>query len=68
MAVDRIDNRFGSIAIRKGYITAEQLIDALNQQVRENVYKNQHRLIGSILREMKYLTVEQIDEILTEMI
>jgi hypothetical protein len=68
MAADKIDKRFGSIAIRKGYITTEQLIDALTLQVKENIYKNQHRLIGSIMREMGYLTVKQIDEILTDMI
>jgi hypothetical protein len=68
MAVDKIDKRFGSIAIRKGFITTEQLIDALTLQVRENIYKSEHRLIGSILREMGYLSVDQIDEILTDMI
>ena len=68
MAVDTIDKRFGSIAIRKGYITTEQLIEALTQQVRENIYENQHRLIGSILRERGHLTLEQIDEILAAMI
>lgn len=66
--VDHIDKRFGSIAIRKGFITPEQLIEALTAQVKENVYENHHRLIGSILREKGYMTIEQIDEVLNEML
>jgi hypothetical protein len=67
MAIEDLDLRFGSIAVKKGFITSEQLIEVLSIQATENVEDNRHRIIGTILRERKYLTIEQIDEVLKEM-
>ncbi|MCP4672824.1 MAG: hypothetical protein GY857_16125 [Desulfobacula sp.] len=67
MAIKDLDQRFGSIAVRKGYISSEQLIDALSIQATENVEDNTHRIIGTILREKGYLSIEQINEILQDM-
>ena len=68
MAIEDLDLRFGSVAVRKGFITSEQLIEVLSIQATENVENNTHRIIGTILREKEYLTIEQIDEVLKEMI
>jgi hypothetical protein len=67
MAIEDLDLRFGSIAVKKGFITSEQLIEVLSIQATENVENNTHRIVGTILREKKYLTIEQIDEVLKEM-
>jgi hypothetical protein len=67
MAIEDLDLRFGSVAVRKGFITSEQLIEVLSIQATENVENNTHRIIGTILREKEYLTIEQIDEVLKEM-
>jgi hypothetical protein len=67
MAIEDLDLRFGSVAVRKEFITSEQLIEALSIQATENVENNTHRIIGTILREKEYLTIEQIDEVLKEM-
>jgi len=67
MTIGDLDQRFGSIAVKKGFITSEQLMDALKIQITENVESNKHRLIGSILREMGFMTVGQIDEVLKDM-
>ena len=67
MAIEDLDLRFGSIAVKKGFITSEQLIEVLSIQATENVENNKHRIIGTILREKEYLSIEQIDEILKEM-
>ena len=67
MAIEDLDLRFGSIAVKKGFITSEQLIEVLSIQATENVENNMHRIVGTILREKKYLTIEQIDEVLKEM-
>jgi len=67
MAIEDLDLRFGSIAVKMGFITSEQLIEVLSIQATENVEYNQHRIIGTILREKEYLSIEQIDEILKEM-
>jgi hypothetical protein len=67
MAIEDLDLRFGSIAVKKGFIKSEQLIEVLSIQATENVENNKHRIIGTILREKEYLSIEQIDEILKEM-
>jgi len=67
MAIEDLDLRFGSIAVKKGFIKSEQLIEVLSIQATENVEDNKHRIIGTILREKEYLSIEQIDEILKEM-
>ncbi len=68
MLIQRNDNmehyekRFGLIAIEKGYLTPEQLIEALKIQVVEDVNKDPHRLIGEILLDMDIMTANQIEE------
>ena len=63
MTIKDLDNRFGTTAIKLGFITSEQLLEALTVQVKENVNDGIHRLIGSILREKGYMTVEQIEQV-----
>jgi hypothetical protein len=64
MAVKRIEKRFGTIAVEKGYITIDQLMDALDIQVRENVSRKRHRLIGKILYDLGFITIDQIERVL----
>jgi hypothetical protein len=39
MAIKRLEKRFGTIAVEKGFITVSQLMDAFEIQVREDVAK-----------------------------
>ena len=56
--------RFGAIAIEKGFISKEQLLEALQIQAEENIEKGTHRLIGQILIEKGYITQSQVDKVL----
>ena len=56
--------RFGSIAIRKGFLTIDQFIEAMKVQVKEDMEKAEHRLIGEILEELGLMTASQIREVL----
>ena len=67
MTVEVRDKRFGVIAVEKGFITNEQLFDAMKTQVEEDLEGKTHTLIGVILVRLGYLTHEQTDEILLEM-
>ena len=62
-----IEIRFGIVAIDKGFITAEQLIEALKTQVIGAIEQKEHKLIGTILLEMGLVTREQIDEVVIEL-
>ena len=59
--------RFGTIAVDKGFISEEQLINALELQAKENTIDGKHRLLGQIFLDEKLLTEKQVDEILETM-
>ena len=61
------DKRFGVIAVEKGFITKEQLFEAMKIQVEEDVSGKPHTLIGIILIKLGYLTKEEADHVLFEM-
>ncbi|MBW1692252.1 MAG: hypothetical protein DRG87_12485 [Deltaproteobacteria bacterium] len=59
------EKHFGLIAIEKGYITPHDLIEALKEQVEEDLGKGSHRLIGEILAGQGKMTDEQVEDVLT---
>jgi len=61
---DTIEERFGVIGERKGYITPAELVKALEIQALENIKDGVHRFVGEILIEQGYLTRVQLDDIL----
>lgn len=64
MSIEQLDRLFGVIAIEKGFISTEQLLDALNVQIKELLEQGEHGLIGAILIEKKFMTISQVDEVL----
>ncbi len=59
--------RFGSIAYHRGYVTKEQLQQALAEQVEDNLAGRPHRLLGAILLEKGWITPEQEKAVLEKM-
>jgi hypothetical protein len=64
METEHLEKRFGILAVEKGFITADQVIEALKIQVMEDVEKGKHRLIGLILLEQGLISLSQIEEVL----
>ena len=64
---ESIRKRFGVIAIEKGFITAKQLIHAIEEQIKDELGQERHRLIGEILCKKGYMTKPQCDEVLMEL-
>jgi hypothetical protein len=64
MTIEGRDKRFGVIGIDKGFITEDQLVEALRIQVEEDSSGKPHSLIGIILIRHGHLTKEQAEEIL----
>jgi len=62
-----LKKRFGTIAVNKGFISEEQLKEALAIQAQENIGRGTHRLIGQILLERGFIKESQIDEVLETM-
>ena len=59
--------QFGKIAVDIGFVTAEQLTEAIAEQAKDSLSNKQHRLIGSILFEHGWLTRYQIDIVVHEL-
>ena len=55
--------RFGSIAVQKGFISKEQLLKAMNEQIERDIDGLERRYIGSILYDLGYMDLDQIDEV-----
>jgi hypothetical protein len=64
MEIDHLEKRFGVLAVEKGFITADQVVEALRIQVLEDIERGGHRLIGRILLEKGQITLSQINEVL----
>ena len=58
------EERFGLHAVRRGFITQEELDNAIRVQQREVEDTGTKRFIGRILVDQGLLSISQIDEIL----
>jgi hypothetical protein len=62
--VGDFEKRFGTMAVEKRYVSREQLLEAMRIQVEQDLDGLEHRLIGSILFSMGYMTLEQVNEVI----
>ncbi len=60
----RYSPQFGKIAVDMGFITAEQLTEALAEQAMDSLSNRPHRFIGYILSVHGWITNDQIDSVL----
>ncbi|MBW1797864.1 MAG: hypothetical protein JRJ21_05540 [Deltaproteobacteria bacterium] len=60
---EQYEKRFGIIATEKGYITRNDLIEALSIQVHEDIKYGTHRLVGEIFLDQDKMTANQIEEV-----
>ena len=67
MSTQKIDDRFGVTAVKNGFISREQLFEALKIQLAEDLKGAKHRLLGEILRMKEYLTEAQINKVIASM-
>jgi len=65
--VSKLCRRFGTIAVKNGFITKDQLKDAFMAQLDDDLNGRDHRLIGTILFEKGLMTWEQVDRVLKEL-
>ena len=64
--IEHFEKQFGIIAIEKGFITSDNLIEALKIQVEEDIDYKTHRLIGEILMERDFINAAQIQDVLND--
>ena len=61
--IEYYEKRFGIIAIERGFISPEELIEALKVQVSEEIEMGKHRLLREILLYQDRITARQIDDV-----
>ncbi len=59
--------RFGYLAVKMGFSTADQVKEALAKQVEDNLAKRPHRLMGRILLDNDWITPQQIETVLKKL-
>lgn len=64
---ERYCSRFGKIAVDNGFLVAEQLQQALHEQVNDNLADRPHRVIGATCFDLGWMTPQQIEEVLNLM-
>ncbi|MEW6602733.1 MAG: hypothetical protein AB1499_17310 [Nitrospirota bacterium] len=58
--------RSGQIAVELGFITKAQLMEAINEQVEDDLNHHTHRFLMEILLDKGWISREQVDIILDE--
>ncbi|HEC12773.1 MAG TPA: hypothetical protein ENI80_05915 [Acidiferrobacteraceae bacterium] len=61
---ERYEKQFGVTAVEMGYITPDQLVEALRTQIQEDLEEGKHRLLGQILREQELMSPNDIETVL----
>jgi hypothetical protein len=65
--VSKLCRRFGTIAVKKGFVSAPQIKEAFMEQLDDDLNGKEHRLIGRILLEKDWMTWVQVDIVLKEL-
>ena len=66
--IEYYEKRFGITAVEMGFITSEELIEALRVQVMEDMRQEPHRLIGEILLDQDKMTASQVEHVVKTML
>jgi len=67
MTTEDKEERFGTIAQKKGYISWPQLLEALEIQIEENTKKGEDWFIGDVLCDLEFMTKLQVRDVLESM-
>jgi len=65
--VSKLCRRFGTIAVKNRFVSADQIKEAFMEQLDDDLNGREHRLIGTILFEKSLMTWEQVDIVLKEL-
>ena len=61
------EERFGTIAVKKRYISWPQLLEALEIQIEENTKKGEDWFIGDLLCDLEFMPKLQVRDVLESM-
>ncbi|MBI4840818.1 MAG: hypothetical protein HY803_07060 [candidate division NC10 bacterium] len=59
--------RFGMLAVELGYVSIQQVREAMGEQVDDDFANRPHRLLGDILVQKGWLTPREVNVVLKEL-
>lgn len=59
--------RFAELAVKKGFVDADRVKEALSEQLDDDLNNRPHRLIGRILLDKGWMSPQQIEMVLNEL-
>jgi hypothetical protein len=65
--VSKLCRRFGTIAVKKGFVSKDQIKEAFMEQLDDDLNGREHRLIGEILFEKELITWDQMTIVVKEL-
>lgn len=57
-------HRFGTLAIEMGFVTIEQVLGVIFEQVMDDHYRKQHKKIGRLMIDKGLMSREQVEAVL----
>jgi hypothetical protein len=65
---NKYNPRFGQISVAKGYVSSEQVKQALMEQLEDDLANRSHRLLGEIMLAKGWMTANQVKKVLKELL
>jgi hypothetical protein len=62
--LDEFTHHFGTLAIEMGFVTIEQVLGVIFEQVMDNHYRKQQKKIGRLMIEKGLMSSTQVDAVL----
>jgi hypothetical protein len=59
--------RFGMIAVEMGYVSVEQVREAMAEQIDDDFANRPHRLLGTILVDRGWMTFREVEMVLEKL-
>jgi len=65
--LDDFTHRFGTLAVELGFVTIEQVLGVISEQVTENHYRKLQKKIGRLMIEKGLMSSTQVDAVLDKL-
>jgi hypothetical protein len=60
-------HRFGTLAIEMGFVTIEQVLGVIFDQVMDNYYRKQHKKIGRMMMDKGLMSRQEVEAVLKKL-
>jgi hypothetical protein len=66
-ALEKYCPRFGMLAVEMGFVSVEQVREAMAEQMDDDFAGKSHRLLGTILMDRDWMTLREVEMVLEKL-